>query len=161
MVMVRMCGGCVCGGGADGWVDLLVNNSAPTPSCILRNLGNGVFAPFLNVSSYGSAVAVDTDGDGDLDIPAWGVVNPTVDASSGAVSHTVLFVRLLGRAGGRNQYGARVTVSNAATGAIVSTGTVDAGASFAQGPYDIALTVPNSTLAYNVRVSEWLVARSC
>lgn len=135
----------------DGDVDIFVSNSG-APSRLFINNGTGVFtdaAPAWGVTASGSALFVDVDGDGDLDLPAVGLLNPRVPV--GRVPN-ILIVSPLSRAGIPIQAGARVSLTTVG-GARIGTGFACAGCRKHQGPYDVYFAVPSASTPCNITIA--------
>jgi hypothetical protein len=128
-------------GDVDVWLDaaLRVNN------------GSGVFVSAVGPTVPASLRAVppvlaDIDADGDLDVPAFGVLGAVSTPSSRAV-----VVRLVGRNGRLNQLGAVVCLSYVSNSSRVGCRTVGGGG--ASGTYDVHFGVWNVTAPLSADVT--------
>jgi hypothetical protein len=136
----------------DGDVDVLVSDNYGNVR-MLQNNGSGVFTSADSIGGFsldvvGGPALVDVDGDGDLDAPNIGFVNPATSL------HRALVVRVLGRLGLPNQQGATVCASTG--GASLGCRTV-AGNAGGIGGGDLSSEVhfgfPASVVAVNLTVT--------
>jgi hypothetical protein len=101
----------------DGRVDVCVGNVGTQQSRLYMSRGGGVWDDVSSawdvIASGGGAMLADIDGDGDLDVPSVGYVNPRVH---GGMSSGVVVVRVLGRNGVANQHGVMVALRRGGSG---------------------------------------------
>jgi hypothetical protein len=98
------------------------------------------------MSVSGAASLVDTDSDGDLDVPSVGYKNS--DVPEGFLGEGVASIRVLGRSGVRSSHGAVVVVKTASTGAVVGSRVVGGGVA----QYDVHFAVPVPGAVYDIEV---------
>jgi hypothetical protein len=132
----------------DGRVDVFVGSYGTQQSRLYMNRGSGVWDDVSDawgvIASGGGAMLADIDGDGDVDVPSVGYVNPRVH---GGMLCGVAIVRILGLRGAANQHGVMVVLRNGVGGPIVSSGIVGGGSSFGSGSYDVVLGVSSDAMS--------------
>ena len=121
----------------DGGLDMFVSVNA-SYSVLLTNNGSHSYAVNATWPTGGPSPLVDVNLDGGLDAPRVGYLSslaPNVGGRS-------VYVRVLGRNGRMNQYGALVCVKTASSGVRVGCRVVDSGGTSAQAPYDVHVPLP-------------------
>ena len=145
----------------DGDVDVAVTLSLRTPPVtqLLLNDGRGRFTAVVNGTAgnlpEGSLAMVDVNNDGSLDVPGVGYLNALAPASAAA---RALYVRAVGRRGGRSEHGGSVCLRKANAsfnGSFVACrliGGGDGGLNGASSMYDVHFVVPDAAASYHLQM---------
>ena len=96
----------------DGTLDVWLSDGADNTSQLLVNVGPLSYSLALTWGVAGAAVFHDVNGDGVLDVPSIGYINPLAPSAG----LPLLYVRVVGRNGLLNQYGARVCLRVSSSG---------------------------------------------
>ena len=108
----------------------------------------------ISWSSGGAAALVDLNGDGVLDIPVLDSISPLPTYVLTIPPSQSLYLRVLGRSGLQNQFGATVCLLSSSTQAVINCRVIDAGGgSNAQTPYDVHFGILSSLSASGVDVA--------
>ena len=95
---------------------------------------------------------VDVNGDGALDVPSIGFINPLLVQGASArrltAGSSLLYVRVVDRSGGLSQYGAVVCATEAATAVSLGCRAVDGGGGGGQTVYDVPFGLAPSVSSF-------------
>jgi hypothetical protein len=132
----------------DGDVDVLMGVNGSLAAWSANNGSGGFVSMGTRLGTFASTqpVMIDVDGDGDVDIPALGLVNSVVPP--GALGSRVATMRVLSRAGRRVCHSVAVVLRRSSDGVVVASRLVTAGAA----PYDVHVVAPVGVDALDVQV---------